>query len=132
MKDSPQSEDSLSRPTQSSWVLPEAPVGTLRWDGRDRPAIEAPLGDFFANSFVIRSEVISLPVVVEDADSYNCYWCMPFQTLARIEIVNESDKPLRGLHDAIDLISRRPYAPAVAGVPPLLLKGGHPPKVAPV
>jgi len=37
-----------------------------------------PFGDFFANSFGKRSEVISVPVVVEDADSYNCFWRMPF------------------------------------------------------
>ena len=49
------------------------------WDGHARPAVEAPLGDFFANCFGRRSEVVSLPVVVEDADSYNCFWHMPFQ-----------------------------------------------------
>ncbi len=78
----------------------------MYWDGRERPAVEAPVGDFFANAFGIRSEVISLPVIVEDADSYNCYWCMPFRKSARIEVVNESDKPLRGLYHNIDWIKR--------------------------
>jgi hypothetical protein len=45
----------------------------MYWDGRAEPAVEAPVGDFFANCFGKRSEVISLPVVVEDADSYNCF-----------------------------------------------------------
>ena len=45
----------------------------MYWDGNERPAVEAPVGDFFANCFGKRSEVISLPVIVEDADSYNCY-----------------------------------------------------------
>jgi hypothetical protein len=76
----------------------------MYWDGRERPAVEAPLGDFFANAFGVRSEVISLPVIVEDADSYNCYWCMPFRKSARIEVVNQSDKPLRGLYHNIDWI----------------------------
>lgn len=76
----------------------------MYWDGRERPSVEAPLGDFFANAFGIRSEVISLPVIVEDADSYNCYWRMPFRKSARIEVVNESDRPLRGLYHNIDWI----------------------------
>src|SRR3974377_640808 len=41
----------------------------MYWDGSGRPAVEAPVGDFFANCFGQRSEVVSLPVIVEDADS---------------------------------------------------------------
>ena len=74
------------------------------WDDQEKPAVEAPMGDFFANAFGFRSEVISLPVVVEDADSYNCYWRMPFRKSARIEVINQSDKPLRGLYHNIDWI----------------------------
>lgn len=54
----------------------------IYWDGRGKPAVEAPVGDFFANCFGIRSEIISLPVIVEDADSYNCFWHMPFRKSA--------------------------------------------------
>ena len=64
----------------------------IYWDGNEKPGVEAPVGDFFANSFGIRSEVISLPVVVEDADSYNCFWHMPFRESARVEVVNQSGK----------------------------------------
>ena len=76
------------------------------WDGRPRPAIEAPVGDFFANCFGQRSEVISLPVAVEDADSYNCFWPMPFRKSARIEIANQSDKPISLLYYNIDWIKK--------------------------
>ena len=31
-------------------------------------------------------------MVVEDADSYNCFWHMPFRKSARIEIINQSEK----------------------------------------
>lgn len=79
----------------------------MYWDGNPRPAVQAPLGDFFANSFGIRSEVISLPVVVEDGDSYNCFWQMPFRKSARIEIVNQSDKPLSLLYYNIDWIQKK-------------------------
>ncbi|MBP7934661.1 MAG: DUF2961 domain-containing protein [Phycisphaerae bacterium] len=94
-------------------ALPSAPHGAanhqemllrMYWDDQDKPAVEAPMGDFFANAFGFRSEVISLPVIVEDADSYNCYWRMPFRKSARIEVINQSDKPLRGLYHNIDWI----------------------------
>jgi hypothetical protein len=74
------------------------------WDGNPRPAVEAPVGDFFANCFGQRSEVISLPVVVEDGDSYNAFWHMPFRKSARIEVENQSDKPLSLLYFNIDWI----------------------------
>jgi hypothetical protein len=76
------------------------------WDGNERPAVEAPLGDFFANAFGERREVISLPVLVEDADSYNCFWQMPFRKSARIEIVNQSEKPISLLYYNIDWIKK--------------------------
>ncbi len=76
----------------------------MYWDDAKRPAVEAPVGDFFANCFGRRSEVISLPVIVEDADSYNCFWRMPFRRSARIEIVNQSAKPISLLYYNIDWI----------------------------
>jgi hypothetical protein len=77
----------------------------MYWDGS--PAVDAPVGDFFANSFGKRSEIISLPVIVEDADSYNCFWHMPFRKSARIEIVNQSEKPISLLYYNIDWIKRK-------------------------
>jgi len=76
------------------------------WDGNERPAIEAPVGDFFANCFGRRDEVVSLPVIVEDADSYNCFWQMPFRKSARIEIVNQSEKQISLLYYNIDWIKK--------------------------
>ncbi len=76
----------------------------IYWDGRPRPGVEAPVGDFFANCFGRRSEVISTPVVVEDADSYNCFWRMPFRKSARIEIVNQGDKPISLLYYNVDWV----------------------------
>jgi hypothetical protein len=78
----------------------------IYWDGRERPGVEAPVGDFFACGFGRRSEVISLPVVVEDADSYNCFWHMPFRRSARMEIVNQSEKPISLLYFNIDWVKK--------------------------
>jgi len=78
----------------------------IYWDGGKRPGVEAPVGDFFANCFGKRSEVISLPVIVEDADSYNCFWHMPFRKSARIKVVNQSQKPVSLLYYNIDWIKK--------------------------
>ncbi len=76
----------------------------ITWDDQKTPGVEAPLGDFFACGFGIRTEIISLPVVVEDADSYNCFWRMPFRKHAKIEVVNQSEKRLSLLYYNIDWI----------------------------
>lgn len=76
----------------------------IYWDGDPRPAVEAPLGDFFANCFGKRREVRSMPVVVEDADSYNCFWQMPFRKSARIEVVNQGTKNINLLYYNIDWV----------------------------
>jgi hypothetical protein len=77
------------------------------YDGRAEPDIEVPFGDFFANCFGRRSEVISLPVVVEDADSYNSFWPMPFRESIRMEVVNQSiEKPISLLYYNIDWIRK--------------------------
>lgn len=76
----------------------------MYWDGNPRPAVETPVGDFFANCFGERSAVVSLPVVVDGGDSYNSFWRMPFRKSARIEIENQSSKPLSLLYYNIDWI----------------------------
>lgn len=79
----------------------------IYYDGRDEPGVEVPFGDFFANCFGKRSEVISLPVIVEDADSYNSFWPMPFQKSIRIEVINQSkDKNINLLYYNIDWIKK--------------------------
>lgn len=76
------------------------------YDGNERPGVEAPVGDFFAGCFGKRSEVISIPVVVEGGDAYNCFWHMPFHKSCRIQIVNQSEKPLSLLYYNIDWIKK--------------------------
>ena len=81
------------------------------YDGSKRPGVEAPVGDFFANCFGKRSEVISLPVIVEDGDSYNCFWQMPFRKSVRVEIENQSEKPISLLYYNIDWIKKESLPP---------------------
>ena len=78
----------------------------IYYDGSDKPAVEAPVGDFFANCFGRRDEVISLPVVVDHGNSYNCFWNMPFRKSCRIEILNQSKKNINLLYYNIDWIKK--------------------------
>ena len=78
----------------------------IYFDGAKKPQVEAPVGDFFANAFGKRSEVVSLPVVVDDGDAYNCFWQMPFKKSCRIEIINQSSKNVNLLYYNIDWIQK--------------------------
>ncbi len=92
-----------------------APVGSatnqdmllrIYWDDQKRPGVEAPIGDFFCNAFGKRYAVKSLPVVVGQSGSYNCFWNMPFRTAARIEVINQGEKPINLLYYNIDWIKK--------------------------
>ncbi|HBO42617.1 MAG TPA: hypothetical protein DD670_01510, partial [Planctomycetaceae bacterium] len=78
----------------------------MYWDGREKPDVEVPLGDFFAAGLGKKMEVQSIPVVVEDGDSYNCWWRMPFRKSARIEVVNQGSKTLRAPFYTVDWIKK--------------------------
>jgi hypothetical protein len=62
------------------------------WEDEPLPAVEAPLGDFFANGHGVRCPVNSLPIVVNSSGGFNSYWQMPFQRRARIEVENQWHK----------------------------------------
>lgn len=81
---------------------PDEIVLRMYWDGADEPAVEAPLGDFFAAGFGLRREVRSLPVQVEGGDGYNAFWQMPFFTRGRITVTNESARRVRSFYYQID------------------------------
>lgn len=90
---------------------PSELVLRMVWDGAAEPAVEAPVGDFFAAGFGRRAEVRSAPVQVEGGDAYNCYWAMPFFKSARIELENQGDKPLNAFYYHVDYV-RLPALPA--------------------
>lgn len=72
------------------------------WDGAEKPAVEAPIGDFFASGFGLRQPVKSLPVLVEGGDGYNCYWEMPFHRSAKITVTNDGKKKARSFYYQFD------------------------------
>ncbi|MGA2624243.1 MAG: glycoside hydrolase family 172 protein [Bacteroidota bacterium] len=81
---------------------PDEIVLRMYWDDGKDPAVEAPIGDFFAAGFGRRSEIRSVPVQVEGGDGYNCYWQMPFYKHAVIAVTNEGQKNVRSFYYHID------------------------------
>ena len=83
---------------QHIWLTP---TGTWRssilrmyWDGAEQPAVESPVGDFFACGWGRYAQVSSLPVCVNPGSAFNCYWEMPFRSGARITLTNIADEPM--------------------------------------
>ena len=75
----------------------------ITWDGQDSPSVLAPFGDFFCIGNSYPGNFTSLPFNVslkpEEAGRYgapcsvSCYFPMPFNKKAKIEIVNENELP---------------------------------------
>lgn len=62
----------------------------IYWEGEESAAVRVPLGDFFCNGWCERSLVNSLPIAVNPAGGFNCYFPMPFRQEARIVLTNLS------------------------------------------
>ncbi|RNI20293.1 glycoside hydrolase family 172 protein [Flexivirga caeni] len=60
------------------------------WDGADEPAVEVPLGDFFANGWGRFAQVSSSMIAANPNGGFNSYWPMPFARSARITIENRA------------------------------------------
>ena len=81
---------------QHIWLTPMGgwrdQILRMYWDDDPQPAVECPVGDFFACGWGEYAQVSSLAVCVNPGSAFNCYWEMPFQQRARITLTNESDK----------------------------------------
>ncbi|WP_188454906.1 glycoside hydrolase family 172 protein [Virgibacillus oceani] len=66
----------------------------MYWDHEEEPSVEVPLGDFFCNGWGERSDVNSIPVAVNPAGGFNCYWEMPFRKHAKITVENIDDESM--------------------------------------
>jgi len=61
------------------------------WDGEDQPSVEAPIGDFFGMGHNLTRNFNALPLQMspENGRGFNCWFPMPFQSAARIEVTSE-------------------------------------------
>ncbi len=71
-------------------------VVRMFWDGETTPSIEAPIGDFFGMGHGMIKNFVSLPLQMspQDGRGFNCWFPMPFQRVARIEVLSEAAKPV--------------------------------------
>ncbi len=61
------------------------------WDGEDVPAIEVPIGDFFASGWCEFAQVSSEMIAANPNGGFNSYWPMPFRRSARLTVENLGD-----------------------------------------
>ena len=70
-------------------------VFRVYWDGCDKPSIEVPLHDFFANpDHRNYAQISSLAVCVNPSRANNCYWEMPFYKNCRMTVENLHSEPV--------------------------------------
>jgi len=77
----------------------------MYWDGKDKPAVDVPFGDFFAapiKPVAFQSALFSDP----EGRSFVCTIPMPFRRGARVTLTNEGDKDLELLFFDIDFITQ--------------------------
>lgn len=67
------------------------------WDGAEKPAVCAPLGDFFMHGLgrmcAFENALFSSP----EGRSFNCYAPMPFRKMAKVVLTNESPNDMKNV-----------------------------------
>ena len=83
---------------QQIWMTPTGnwrySILRIYWDGSEHPAVECPVGDFFACGWGKYAPVVSLPICVNPGSAFNCYWPMPFRRKCRITLENIADEEM--------------------------------------
>ena len=74
----------------------------MTWDDASRPAVECPIGDFFAQGHSQYVEFQSAAVAVGARKALNCYWPMPFKKHAVLTVSNEGDQRVNSFYFNID------------------------------
>ena len=74
----------------------------MYWDHEETPSVEVPIGDFFCMGWCQRANLKSLPVAVNPAGGFNCYWEMPFHKHAKITVENLIPDDINGFYYQIN------------------------------
>ena len=74
----------------------------MYWDGAAKPAVSAPIGDFFGIGLGMRVPFQSVFFSDPEGRSFNCFIPMPFKTGMKIVFVNESKEDLGELFYDVD------------------------------
>jgi hypothetical protein len=83
---------------QQIWMTPTGhwrfAILRIYWDDCPTPAVECPVGDFFACGWNKFAPVSSLAVCVNPGSAFNCYWEMPFRRRCRMTFTNIAAKDM--------------------------------------
>jgi hypothetical protein len=83
---------------QQIWMTPTGiwrfSILRIFWDDEKSPAVECPVGDFFASGWGRYAQLSSLAVCVNPGSAFNCYWEMPFRKRCRITLTNMADESM--------------------------------------
>ncbi|MCX6278598.1 MAG: DUF2961 domain-containing protein, partial [Bacteroidetes bacterium] len=66
------------------------------WDNEEKPSVEAPFGDFFGCGFMYKPYISNYLGMT--SGGYVCYFPMPFERQARVEISNETLQEIQGFY----------------------------------
>ena len=69
-------------------------VVNIYWDGAEKPAVSAPLADFFCQPLELQAIENEFFTSSNELCLFDCSIPMPFRKSARIELVNDSDKQI--------------------------------------
>ncbi len=78
-------------------------VINMYWDESEKPAVSVPFTDFFGIGHGLMRPFENEFFAMPEGRSFNCFSPMPYQTAARIEIVNETDKFLM-FYNKVDFV----------------------------
>ena len=83
---------------QQIWMTPTGnwrySILRFYWDDQEQPAVECPVGDFFACGWGQFAPLSSLAVCVNPGSAFNCYWEMPFRRRCRVTLSNIADEDM--------------------------------------
>lgn len=74
----------------------------IYWDGEKRPAVEAPLQDFFGSPFARQVRFESAFFSNPEGRSFNCFIPMPFKKQARILLENQAPRDVSNFFFDLD------------------------------
>jgi hypothetical protein len=72
----------------------------MYWDQEKSPSVEVPFGDFFGTGFAYRE--YTTQYLSMSSGGYTCFFPMPFEESARIDIVNETGRDIIAFYYQID------------------------------
>jgi hypothetical protein len=72
------------------------------WDGRDKPSVETPIGDFFGLNLGQYVLYESAYLACSPGKSLNCYFSMPYRRSARMTVENQGRERVDAFYSNID------------------------------